>query len=268
LQQAVTIQEVIIQLQLIVEECTLRNEREGYFAALYLKVTKAVKTKLEENYFDDNARMEQLDVVFANRFLVAYHQYKTNQPCTESWKVAFTTCKQWKPLVLQHLLLGMNAHIGLDLGIAAATVCPGPSIHNLQSDFNKINEILGDLVDTVQEELTQIWPILKPIDWLAGKMDEEIAMFSMGIARDASWQTAIAYAQLNTQSEKENFIAQRDAKVAVFGRKVANPGWLLQLLIAVLRIFESGTVTKKIETLTLPPNGIVQTNKWTVPITN
>src|SRR6185503_17794712 len=137
-----TIAEVIEQLEHIVADCQASKLREGYFAALYLRVTREVARKISSNFFDDNARMEQLDVTFANRYLTAYDQYKHHQKCSASWQVAFETCRNWRPLVLQHLLLGMNAHIGLDLGIAAATVCPGNAIQTLHNDFNKINTIL------------------------------------------------------------------------------------------------------------------------------
>ncbi|NIR65754.1 MAG: hypothetical protein GWN00_24945 [Aliifodinibius sp.] len=87
----------------------------GYFAALYRKVTIRVKEE-----FEDPERMERLDVLFANRYLEAFEQYHTRKETTVSWKLAFDTCKRWRPIVLQHLLLGMNTHIRLDLGVAAA----------------------------------------------------------------------------------------------------------------------------------------------------
>ena len=150
---------------------------------------------------------------------------------------------------MQHLLAGMNAHIGLDLGIAAATICPGSGIESLHNDFNKINTILAGLVNTVESELADMWPILKPIDWLVGKLDEQIAIFSMDIAREAAWNVALQYAPLQTHPQQENFIIARDAKVAAFGKKIIRPGFLLTIFIEIFRVFERGTVKKKIEIL-------------------
>lgn len=246
---ATSMDEVIDQLEQIVQHAITHSEREGYFAALYLRVTRAVKQKIEDGYFDDNPRMERLDVVFANRYLVAYHQFKNGQPCSASWQLAFDTCQRWQPLVLQHLLLGMNAHIGLDLGIAAATICPGASIPSLHDDFNKINTVLAGLVNTVQNELAQLWPLLKVIDWVAGKLDEEIAILSMDIARDAAWKEATQYAALTTPSEQAEFIKMRDGKVSAFGKKVASPGIILNTLLWLLRMFERGSVKAKVEVL-------------------
>lgn len=246
---ATNINEVIEQLEHIITTCENTHNRMGYFAALYKKVTIAVRDKINEGFFDDNARMEKLDVVFANRYLLAHQQYLNKQSCSASWKVAFDLCQNWQPLVLQHLFVGMNAHIGLDLGIAAATVAPGIAIQTLHNDFNKINSVLSSLVETVENDIASFWPLLKPIDAVAGKLEEAMASFSMEIARDAAWKVALDYAPLQTQQQQQNFISTRDGKVAAFGEKIAYPGLLTKSLIILLRLGETGTVTSKIKSL-------------------
>ena len=76
-----TIEEVIETLEQIIQSSKTQENPMGYFAALYYKVTISVKDKLGENYFKDDQRMEQLDVIFANRYLSAYKNIlKVNQP--------------------------------------------------------------------------------------------------------------------------------------------------------------------------------------------
>lgn len=243
------IDQVIVALERIVQTSLERSEREGYFAALYLRVTRAVKQKIEDGFFDDNTRMEKLDVVFANRYLMAYEQYKNGQPCSTSWRLAFDACARWQPLVLQHLFLGMNAHIGLDLGVAAATICPGDSIQSLQNDFNKINSVLAGLVNTVQNEIKEFWLVMRVVDALLGHSDEAIAKFSIDIARDAAWKVALDYAPLTNPTPQQEFISARDVKVAAFGAKLARPGLLLATAVAAMRIFETGSVKEKMAVL-------------------
>src|SRR4051812_3681366 len=117
---ATTITEVIEALTAIISRSQQENDRAGYFAALYRKVTIAVYDKIKAGYFDDNERMEKLDVVFASRYLQAYDRYRQEKSCSTAWQVAFKLGHNWKPMVMHHLLTGMNAHISLDLGIAAA----------------------------------------------------------------------------------------------------------------------------------------------------
>ena len=161
--EAKTIEEVIQNLDSIIEQSKKEESPLGYFAALYQKVTIKVKEKLNTNYFEDDERMEKLDVVFANRYLSAYENYVKQVPITQSWQLAFDNSKNNRLIVLQHLLLGMSAHINLDLGIAAAQITHESDFESLKTDFNKINELLGSLVDEVQKDLAEIWPKLTKI---------------------------------------------------------------------------------------------------------
>jgi len=245
--EATTINQVIDQLDLIIKDSIKNGSRIGYFAALYKRVTVTVKTKISESYFEDNDRMEKLDVIFANRYLKAYHQRKNKETLSKSWQVAFDACDQWRPLVIQHLFIGMNAHIGLDLGIAAAQVQPD-NINDLKPDFDKINVILGELTEVVQDELSEIYPIMKTLDRIAGGADEKIAGFAMGIARDAAWDVALNYSALSN-SEHAAYIEDRDKSVAEFGRKINSPGKWINFLIVIARLFERGNIASKIAVL-------------------
>ena len=179
-----TIDDVISRLEHIIEVSESENSTFGYFAALYLKVTRQVKNGIQTGFFDDGPRMEKLDVVFASRYLDAYDAYHKKEAVTDSWKVAFEIADWYWPIVLQHLLVGMNAHINLDLGIAAATVMEGKDINDLHDDFNKINTILSGLVGEVEQDLSKIWPTLAAIlRWTRG-VDNFLVDFSMELARD------------------------------------------------------------------------------------
>ena len=108
LNQIKTIDEIIDLLEEIIQESEKNNDTMGYFAALYQKVTIQVKKGIATDFFDDGPRMEQLDVAFAKRYLQAFDDYRNNRPVTESWKKAFDLSRDYWPIVLQHLLMGMK----------------------------------------------------------------------------------------------------------------------------------------------------------------
>ncbi|MEM6719689.1 MAG: DUF5995 family protein [Bacteroidota bacterium] len=245
---ATTIDEVILALEKIITENKETPSTLGYFAALYHKVTCKVKEGIENNFFDDNPRMEQLDVVFANRYLDAYDKFKNGQKTTDSWKIAFEEADSYWLIVLQHLLLGMNAHINLDLGIAAAEVMKGKNIEDLQNDFNKINEILSSLVHDVQNELSLIWRFLAKILKKTEKFSIILIDFSMKLARDGAWKYATLLAA-SPETEWPTLIAERDAKVLKKANIVVNPGFLIRLLFKVIRLSETGDIRSRIEIL-------------------
>jgi hypothetical protein len=155
--QATTVDEVITHLDNIIDWSKSRESRIGYFAILYRKMTAAVRDGINNNSFADSARMAQLDVIFANRYLQAWDAYVNKNPCPNAWCAAFDAAEKSSPIVLQHLLLGINTHINLDLAIAAAECCPAHKIFDLKSDFGKINSVIAHLVQSVQDTLAQIW---------------------------------------------------------------------------------------------------------------
>ena len=247
--QATTIDEVLKFLDQIIKTSRAESSRMGYFAALYRKVTAEVKKKIKQNYFDDNERMEKLDVIFANRYLAAYSDYRDGKPVTHSWRVAFEAAGEWRPIVLQHLLVGMNAHINLDLGIAAAEVAPSKAAYDsLKDDFNRINTILANLVNGVKDELAQIWPLLRLINFVAGGAEDAIINFSMEIARDGARGFGEELTPLNS-AEREAHIKRRDDEMALLGEVVTHPPLLTSIVLFIVRIGERGNTAQRIDIL-------------------
>ncbi|MGM0934246.1 MAG: DUF5995 family protein [Bacteroidota bacterium] len=242
------IDQVLESLSEIIEETEKENSVLGYFAVLYHRVTWKVKEGLETGYFEDPKRMEKLDVVFAERYIDAYYNYKENLPVTRSWQRAFELASDFWPITFQHLLIGMNAHINLDLGIAAAKVSEGRSIEELGDDFYRINRILANLVEEVQHNLATIWPPLRYILQHTGQLDNLMTDFSMKLARDGAWRFAQV---LHKPGEKtyEECIMERDIAVAKVADIITNHKPRIQLLLRLIRLGETGSVRNKIQKL-------------------
>ncbi|WP_163710316.1 DUF5995 family protein [Mangrovibacterium lignilyticum] len=246
------IDEVIDQLAAIIADAGQNKDPAGYFAALYQKVTIKVKEGIGNGYFDDGPRMEKLDVAFAQRYIDAWRAYKSGSEMSLSWQKAFELSPQYWPIVLQHMLAGMNAHINLDLGVAAAEVSAGQKLDDLKDDFNRINEILSDLVHEVQDNLSAVWPFLKWILKLTGKVDDYLVDFSMKLARDGAWKFAGEYAAVG-ESGKLDCLRARDRRIREIAEVVTNPGLIATVVLAVVRLTERGTVRQKIGKLKFAP---------------
>lgn len=245
-----SIEDVIKALDAIIINAKEENSPLGYFAALYREVTIKVKNAIEGKdpniTFQDNARMEQLDVIFASRYIEAYYEYKAKKATTESWHAAFMLSEKFWPIVLQHLLIGMNAHINLDLGIAAAQVMKGKNINDLETDFNKINELLASLVGEVESDLSRIWPTLKKILKWTQSFDDFLINFSMKKARESAWEFAVALSKAKEPSEFENKIKKRDQETTEIANLISAPGFIASLLFKIIRLGERGSVAQKI----------------------
>jgi len=249
---AATIDEVIRRLGEIISAAEAENARFGYFAALYRRVTVAVKGAVEAgDVFEDNGRMERLDVLFANRYLDAFDRWRAGHKPTDSWDVAFRATGAYWPIVLQHLLLGMNAHINLDLGIAAARVAPGDKLASLRGDFDKINTILASLVGTVKAELTKIWPLLRVFDRALGTIEDDIINFSMEKARDHAWSVAERLAPLTLADQVEP-IRALDRETLEIAELVRHPGGFLSAVLKLVRLGEPRSNAKIVAILSEP----------------
>lgn len=244
----VSIDDVIGRLDEIILESEQNEDAQGYFAVLYRRVTWRVKEEIGLGYFDDAARMEKLDVIFAKRYLDAYEDYKNHKPVSQSWFKAFELAKESWPITMQHLLMGMNAHINLDLGIAAAEICRDTHTQALENDFYKINEILASLVNEVQHNLSTIWPPLKWILLKTGQYDNLVVDFSMQIARDGAWRFTQTLAATREEEIKE-CIKTRDEAVARKTSLITSDRLMLRILLGIVRLGETGKVSDKIRKL-------------------
>lgn len=242
-----SIDEVIHQLDQIVLACIHEGNPLGYFPALYKRVTIAVRDGIASGTFEDNERMEKLDIIFASRYLDAYRAFKEQTPLTRSWNCAFSA-KSPKLITLQHLLLGMNAHISLDLGIAAAQAGADDPL-SLKEDFHSINRVLESLINDTQQRLTRIFRPLGLADRLLGPIDERFSIYSIAYARDKAWTQTLELSLANNE-QKEALINTRDQSVSKFSNHINTPPKrVIRLVLLLIRLLERGKVSDRIKIL-------------------
>lgn len=241
-----TIEEVIGRLDDIVTECRSNANRLGYFAILYRQVTVRVMEGIQLNEFEDGPRMEKLDVIFAKRFIDAYENHRSGEGTTMSWSKAFAAAKKSNHLVLQHLLLGINAHINLDLGIAAVETVGDKGLDSILKDFNKINQILSELVDGVKTNIGLVSPFFKTLIRFTNGKEEILVNFSIKIARNGAWRFAQKY---HLAIDKPVCIHQRDVAIAILASGLTNPGMKLRVLIWLIGMAEWKSVPEVMDQL-------------------
>jgi hypothetical protein len=221
-----SIDDVISRLDEIIERCHTEGSRLGFFPAMYRKTTLEVKRGLEAGRFEDPDRMELLDVVFAERYLDAYREHERGERPTGAWEYAFRAGHSARPSVIQHLLLGMNAHINLDLGISAVKVAPGDSLVSLKHDFDEINCILGELVDRVQDDIASVFPVFRALDFLCLRLDEAAVHLAVRQARATAWRKALALARTTSAADRETHIATFDRETVELAKAICPPSHL------------------------------------------
>src|SRR5215467_391007 len=236
-----TIDQVLHVLDEIVDWSWQQKSRLGYFAALYRRVTQAVKQGIDQGKFQNGPLMERLDVTFANRYLHAFEQFRSGALPTMSWQLAFRSASAWYPLIVQQLLIGINAHINLDLGIAAATVAPGNQLAGLKADFDQINAVLSGEVGTVEKEMAEVSPLIGLLEKFSLKTDTVIINFSLEKARDFAWSQAANLAP-KSGPDLQAAIRALDAEVDLLAHLIVSPPLLIRLELFPIRALESNRV--------------------------
>jgi hypothetical protein len=234
---------VLAQLEAIIKNAEKNKDRLGYFAALYYKVTYKVKEDIDNNLFENGSRLAQLDVVFANRYLFAYYEWKKDQNSpliSESWRVAFKNASNSSSLVLQQLLLGMNAHINYDLGIAVVELASaGSNIDDLRRDYNSINNVLAALTYGVINKLNIVSPFLSLLGFTGTTSNSMLVQFSLSTARDGAWLFALDLINCGSDKTKYNaLMLSRDKEISDLGALLIKSKGFLRFGIWVIHLFE------------------------------
>jgi len=244
-----TIDEVILTLDEIIARARRERSRLGFFATLYRNVTVRVKAGIAEGFFEDGPRVERLDVAFANRYLTALESFQRGQHPSLCWLVSFKAASSRRPLILQHLLLGINAHINFDLGIAAAEIAPGAQLPALKHDFEQINNILGGMLNKVRANVDELSPWIDFLDNFETQRQDKLINFSLTKARDSAWRVAERLAPLDAAGRAAE-LERLDRKVAALGWFVRRPGGLwLNFGLWLISLRESNDIPHIIDVL-------------------
>lgn len=235
-----SIHTIIDEMDVEVGRCLDSGDRRGYFALMYRGVTRRVRDGIRGGEFPDASVMEDLDVIFARRWLDACRGWWDGAPITGPWEVTFEASRNEKLVLLQHLVLGMNAHINFDLGIAAAETVdrhPEMTINDLHDDFIAINEVLGSLVDTMQDAMATVSPWMGLVDWVAARFDEDASGFAIEMARDQAWDFAVRLSSAPVD-ERNALIADQERITTDLAHHIVDPPWPVDIAAWIARLRE------------------------------
>ena len=218
-----------------------QRSRVGYFAALYWHIATALTRAAHSGAFTDPARIDRLNGAFFSRYLYAVDSFRRGEPTTQAWAVAFDATRRDDLLVVQHLLLGANAHIDLDLAIAVAETVPADRLGGFRPDFMRVNGLLISLIDGVCRDVTRAWPLLRAISRLARHEDDALLGIGLRAARLSAWEKAERLAAA-TPAERPAMIARMDAETAALGHRIASRAPLAEALVRIAALGQQRTV--------------------------
>ncbi len=241
---------VLDEMDRIVDDHRARSDRGGYFAAMYRGVTREIDRRCRLDGFEDSERMVAFASAFAQRYLDAVAARRSGALPSQAWRVAFDQGDRWRPVVLQHLMLGMNAHINLDLGVVTASFADRDGLDAMVRDFARINDVLATMTAACQRAVGEASPWIGVLDRWGGRTDSSVVRFSIVRARTAAWHTAERLSRLDAGS-RQTAVDALDRQVADLARLVLEtPVWGRAALLAV-RARETASVRSIIDRLSV-----------------
>lgn len=170
------------------------GDRRSVFLTIYVEMTTAVIRGIETGAFQDPAWASTYLIEFANWYRKALLDFQQGNIDTvpQPWRLAFSASASGHTLIIQDLLLGVNAHINYDLAYTLYEIGIDPGRPKKLQDHNHINRILGSLVDTAQSIIFEMYATagLADIDISLGQFDEWFTLFSLTEARHLAWRNA------------------------------------------------------------------------------
>lgn len=202
------------------------DDATGNFAAMYARVTDRVQTAITDGRFGDGERMARFARTFVDWYLGPRNGTRHRPAC---WAAADDVAGDPRLLIVQHLFLGINAHVNHDLAqVVVELADAGTPIADLRPDFDAINEILAETQPDVLRDLGRV------AGWtqLAAAWGGRTFNFSLDRARDQAWRTAVRLDGLDSPARADE-VAELDRVVTALAYLVTRPvrpvSWLLPI---------------------------------------
>jgi len=208
------------------------DDAAGYFPAVYVRVTGDIAAGIRDHRFDDSERMERLIDAFAGHYIQARY---AQIPVPRCWQAAWDAAADPNLVIVQHLLLGINAHVNHDLAQAVVEIAPHyGGLEALRDDFDAINDVLGGAFNEVIRDLDHVSRWASEAAMAGGG---RLFNFSMRAARAQAWGAAERLYPLD-EAGRRAYVRELDRLVSILAYMVTRPMFPMGLALWLARRFE------------------------------
>ena len=213
-------QATLTQMTTLVEQWEAVHDRRAIFLGCYRLMTRNMLDAIRVGRFHDGAWVSRLLERFAAYYFAALARFEQDGPSTPPvWKLAFDATRDEDVTTLQHLLLGVNAHINFDLVFSLYDLLQADWVEltaeqreQRHADHELVNRIIGETTDRVQDQVVeQFSPWTDLLDKLLGPVDEWFTSQLISQWREDVWEAAVCYLEASdadTRAELHRQIEQ------------------------------------------------------------
>jgi hypothetical protein len=194
---------LIERMRALLEPLRTADDPRQYFHAVYLRTTIAVAEAIRGGGFIDPDWAERWDVTFASLYLDALEADMSGGQPTRPWQIAFGAPGDLPPL--NHVLLGMNAHINFDLAQALVLVITDEEfddpalIAKREEDHRAIDRVLAARVAAEDDELVSVSGPGSVLNRLLRPLNQRGSQRFLRESREKVWANAITLSRARRQ---------------------------------------------------------------------
>jgi Family of unknown function (DUF5995) len=225
----------VIERMHLLDDWLPQGDGFWWFNKLYLRMTLAIRTALHESRFQNPEFVVSWDVAFAQLYFQAVRLASSGSAeLPRAWVPLRDARSRRGILPLQFAMAGMNAHINRDLPWSLLAACtqfqlPPDDAGAVNQDFLEVNRILASTEDAAKRDFST--GFVRMLDWLFGRVDDELALWSIRRARDAAWEnTQLLWLRRESPAEQRLHMGIVDGMVGFAGRGLLRPLFTLSSL--------------------------------------
>ena len=191
-----------------------------WFNLLYLRVTESIRSSLSNEGWENPQFLERLAVVFAGLYFSAVANWQQDRSSvTRSSAPLFAARYRQGIMRVQFAIAGMNGHINHDLPIALLQTSEEQGIvPRRDTPEHRDFEMVNTIIEAVAEEVKQFLAtgIIGEIDEDLGRLDDEVALWSVRKARETAWtNTEILWEIRSIPTLRDAFLTNLDRLVGL-----------------------------------------------------
>jgi hypothetical protein len=219
------------------------TDATGYFAAMYAVVTGRIARSISAGEFVDGDRMDRFVSTFAGAYTRAARSPADRPRC---WQASWNVAGDASLLIVQHLLLGINAHVNYDLALSVVDVADQTGdLASIRPDFDAVNAVLAS---TQRDVLGRLDRVSRWTNVAAGVGGGRAFNFSLDVARRQPWQAAERLYPLDAEG-RDRYRQQLDQLVSVLAYLITRPSGFLRPALWLARRAEQHEPTVVVDAL-------------------
>jgi hypothetical protein len=193
----------------LVDQWNATGDHRAIFLACYQRMTEHMLAAVERDEFHDSAWVHRLIGDFADYYFVALTAWEQATGGPQVWQHTFAVA-MWRDIaIVQHLLLGVNAHINYNLVLVLDDLLRPEWPHlseyerrQRRADYDAVNRVIALTIDRVQDEvLVPYARAMRILDRAFGPLDEWCTAHLIRNWRNDVWRQAVQMIAANDRAE-------------------------------------------------------------------